>query len=168
MGRGASCDGKLYPLSIRQLDGQERSSSEIWLRQVMVGEGGSIRTIMDALEAFVNEKAYTERDLEVNKEQEERKVIAAVGEDAAEVAIGADEESRRSAITAPHVSDLHSIQAQGSDELSSAQSSSAPKRNRWRRAAAECHDVGAMEANTSESAPSQIAVPAQDPRHDKK
>lgn len=53
--RGASCDGKVVPLSTRQLDDKERSSKEIWLRQVMVGQHGSLITLRDALESFVDQ-----------------------------------------------------------------------------------------------------------------
>jgi pyrimidine-specific ribonucleoside hydrolase len=53
--RGAFCDGKVVPLSTRQLDDKERSSKEIWLRQVMVGHNGSLCTLRDALETFVSQ-----------------------------------------------------------------------------------------------------------------
>jgi hypothetical protein len=53
--RGALSDGWVCPLSTRQLDGQDRNSTEIQLRQVMVGAGGSICTIRDVLEAFIEQ-----------------------------------------------------------------------------------------------------------------
>uniref|UniRef100_A0A7S4T7F3 Nudix hydrolase domain-containing protein n=1 Tax=Alexandrium monilatum TaxID=311494 RepID=A0A7S4T7F3_9DINO len=52
---GASCDGRVRPLAVRQLDGEERSSSQIWLRALMVGASGSIRTISDTLEVFADQ-----------------------------------------------------------------------------------------------------------------
>jgi len=54
--RGALTDGWVCPLSTRQLDGQDRSSTEIQLRQLMVGAGGSISTIRDVLETSMDQQ----------------------------------------------------------------------------------------------------------------
>lgn len=50
--RGLNGTGMVCPLRVRQLDGEDRSSEKIWLRALMVGTGGSIATIRDALEGY--------------------------------------------------------------------------------------------------------------------
>jgi pyrimidine-specific ribonucleoside hydrolase len=55
----AFSDGKVRPVSTRQLDGQDRSSEDIMLRNVMVGSSGSLCTIRDALEDFVRESGQS-------------------------------------------------------------------------------------------------------------
>lgn len=50
--KGGFSDGCVHPLSVRHLDGQDRSTTEIHLRQLMVGPGGSIATLGDALKTF--------------------------------------------------------------------------------------------------------------------
>jgi len=52
---GASSDGMVCPLSVRQLDGKERSSDAIQLRALMVGQHGSIFTISHTLECFADQ-----------------------------------------------------------------------------------------------------------------
>lgn len=51
--RGASQDGIVRPLSVRDLDGQQRNPDQICLRNVMVGSKGSISAIRDVLESFI-------------------------------------------------------------------------------------------------------------------
>lgn len=53
--RGAPADGWVRPLSVRSLDQEQRPTDLIELRRVMVGEGGSVRTIGDALLGFARE-----------------------------------------------------------------------------------------------------------------
>jgi pyrimidine-specific ribonucleoside hydrolase len=49
---GIDSTGMVSPLSVRQLDGEERESDKILLRNLMVGTGGSINKIRDLLEGF--------------------------------------------------------------------------------------------------------------------
>jgi len=53
--RAISGRERVRPLSVRQLDGEARDSEEVLLRHVLVGGGGSILTIRDALEAFADQ-----------------------------------------------------------------------------------------------------------------
>eukprot|EP00928_Gymnodinium_smaydae_P099099 TRINITY_DN9369_c0_g3_i2.p1 TRINITY_DN9369_c0_g3~~TRINITY_DN9369_c0_g3_i2.p1 ORF type:complete len:631 (-),score=69.55 TRINITY_DN9369_c0_g3_i2:82-1842(-) len=54
---GALGEGIVRPLSVRQLDGADRASDQIQLRQLLVGNGGSLITIRDTLERFAMEPA---------------------------------------------------------------------------------------------------------------
>lgn len=62
--RGALSDGCVRPLSVRNLDDQHRSTTEISLRQVMVGPGGSVASIRDALEALIHQQQDESRQAE--------------------------------------------------------------------------------------------------------
>eukprot|EP00747_Dinoflagellata_sp_TGD_P162393 gnl/TRDRNA2_/TRDRNA2_179942_c0_seq1.p1 gnl/TRDRNA2_/TRDRNA2_179942_c0~~gnl/TRDRNA2_/TRDRNA2_179942_c0_seq1.p1 ORF type:complete len:597 (-),score=112.27 gnl/TRDRNA2_/TRDRNA2_179942_c0_seq1:162-1898(-) len=59
--RGAAFDGVIHPLEVRQLDGEVRASEEIGLRSLLVGSGGSIGTISDALEAYAQHASESQQ-----------------------------------------------------------------------------------------------------------
>jgi len=95
--RGALADGCVCPLSTRQLDGQERSSTEIQLRHLMVGAGGSISTIRDVLETSMDQQMQL--PCVVNPTTDQDAVAALLAE--APIAEGGEPRRRRWNRTSP-------------------------------------------------------------------
>jgi len=81
-GSARKVPGSVSPLSVRQLDGATRDSDTILLRTVMVGDGGSIRTVKDILERIVHDPSLLPQPEAVSAE----KRATAEEEEMAEVA----------------------------------------------------------------------------------